>query len=126
VDRNNAHLSLFVSREIRAELERSAVANDRSLSAEVRVRLRSTTTSASELPPLPPPLRLRGMTRRFDICLQGDVSWQILREVCLVMGEETSRRAGISGPGNAPDRAPRTSFTRPARASQGNCMGTAA
>ena len=42
---NAAHVSLYVSRELREALEQSAGANDRSLSAEVRVALRAYTCS---------------------------------------------------------------------------------
>jgi hypothetical protein len=45
VDLNTSHVSLFMPREVRAELERSARESDRSLSAEIRVRLAATTTS---------------------------------------------------------------------------------
>ena len=36
---NAAHVSLYVSRELREAIQRSAAENDRSLSAEVRVAL---------------------------------------------------------------------------------------
>ena len=41
MDRNMSHVSVFVSRELRDAIERSAAENDRSLSAEVRVALRA-------------------------------------------------------------------------------------
>ena len=44
---NVAHLNLYVSPELRAALEQSAAANDRSLSAEVRVALRAYTSIAA-------------------------------------------------------------------------------
>jgi hypothetical protein len=42
---NAAHVGLYVSRELRAELERLAAQNDRSLSAEARIALRAHTSS---------------------------------------------------------------------------------
>ena len=39
----DSHVSLFLDRELRAVLERAAMESDRSLSAEVRVRLRAST-----------------------------------------------------------------------------------
>jgi hypothetical protein len=48
MDRNMSHVSVFVSRELRDAIERSAAENDRSLSAEVRVALRAYTARSSD------------------------------------------------------------------------------
>jgi hypothetical protein len=45
MDRNSSHVSLFVSREFREALERSAAQSDRSLSSEVRTGLRHHTAN---------------------------------------------------------------------------------
>ena len=45
---NTSHrLSVFVPTQLREKLERAALENDRSLSAEIRVRLRATTSEPS-------------------------------------------------------------------------------
>jgi len=53
VDRKTSHVSLFMPARLRAELERSARESDRSLSAEIRVRLVATTSSPSPAPTTP-------------------------------------------------------------------------
>jgi hypothetical protein len=50
-NQSQSHVSLFVSPELREAIERSAAANDRSLSAEVRVALRAYTSRTSGATP---------------------------------------------------------------------------
>ena len=57
---NATHVSLYVSPELREAIERSAVENDRSLSAEVRVALRAYTSRLSGATPSLP----SGVTRQ--------------------------------------------------------------
>ena len=53
MDSNAAHVSLYMPTELREELERSAAANDRSLSAELRTALRVYVSSPSATKPTP-------------------------------------------------------------------------
>ena len=53
MDSKTSHVSLFMPESLRAELERSARESDRSLSAEIRVRLVAPTSFPSAAPPSP-------------------------------------------------------------------------
>jgi len=51
VDQQTSHVSFFVPTSLRAELERSAAENDRSLSAEIRVAICRHVSDASRVVP---------------------------------------------------------------------------